>query len=109
LLAAGHDVASVPAQWLSGRPTEKIYAVCLAERRILVTLDLDFSNPLRFPCGKCLTAAGTPRGIRLRQDGCRQAEKCGEEADLLHTPHIITAGAEKSQKKESTQTVHTAH
>ena len=59
LLSAGHDVATVPAQLLSGRPDETIYAVCLAEQRILVTLDLDFSNPLRFP------VTGTPGIIVL--------------------------------------------
>jgi len=60
LTAVGHDVATVPAERLSGRPDETIYAACLAEERILVTLDLDFSNPLRFP------VAGTPGIIVLR-------------------------------------------
>jgi predicted nuclease of predicted toxin-antitoxin system len=35
LTAAGHDVSTVPAQRLSGRSDETIYAVCLAEARIL--------------------------------------------------------------------------
>jgi predicted nuclease of predicted toxin-antitoxin system len=39
----------VPAQRLAGRSDDMIYAVCLAEGRVLITLDLDFSNPLRFP------------------------------------------------------------
>jgi predicted nuclease of predicted toxin-antitoxin system len=60
LSAAGHDVSTVLAERLSGRPDETIYAVCQAERRILVTLDLDFSNPLRFP------VAGTPGIFVLR-------------------------------------------
>lgn len=49
LLAAGHDVATVRSQKLSGRSDEVIHAVWVAEQRTLVTLDLDFSNPLRFP------------------------------------------------------------
>ena len=49
LLTAGHDVASVRAQNLGGRSDEVIHAVCAAERLTLITLDLDFSNPIRFP------------------------------------------------------------
>jgi hypothetical protein len=46
---AGHDVATVPGQGLSGTSDENLLTVCQAEGRCLVTLDLDFSNPLRFP------------------------------------------------------------
>lgn len=49
LRAAGHDVATVLAQKLSGAHDPRIYAVCRAEKRTIVTLDLDFANPLRFP------------------------------------------------------------
>jgi predicted nuclease of predicted toxin-antitoxin system len=45
----GHDVATVLGQQLGGRSDEMIYQRCVAERRVLITLDLDFSNPLRFP------------------------------------------------------------
>ncbi len=45
----GHDVSSVTHQKLNGRPDTSIYQVCASEGRVLVTLDLDFSNPLRFP------------------------------------------------------------
>lgn len=34
---------------LGGRSDEVIYGKCLAERRTLITLDLDFANPVRFP------------------------------------------------------------
>lgn len=44
-----HDVESVSGEGLSGSPDEAIYNVCIREKRILVTLDLDFSNPFRFP------------------------------------------------------------
>ncbi len=45
---AGHDVATVKEQNLSGSPDPEVIAVCQAEKRCLVTLDLDFSNPLQF-------------------------------------------------------------
>lgn len=45
----GHDVATVSGQDLGGAPDEDLLEVCRGERRVLVTLDLDFSNVLRFP------------------------------------------------------------
>ena len=40
---AGHDVATVPEQSLTSALDEKIFEVCAAEDRALVTLDLDFA------------------------------------------------------------------
>jgi predicted nuclease of predicted toxin-antitoxin system len=48
---AGHDVQTVRQESLEGSPDERIYAVCCAENRCLVTLDLDFADLLRFPPG----------------------------------------------------------
>lgn len=45
---AGHDVATVYGQDLVSATDEEVFAACVAERRALVTLDLDFSNPMRF-------------------------------------------------------------
>jgi len=45
----GQEAKTVLEEGLSGRSDEAVYAVCLAERRALITLDLDFSNPIRFP------------------------------------------------------------
>lgn len=49
LRQAGHDVATVPQQGLQSATDLKLIEVCRTEGRILVTLDPDFSNPLRFP------------------------------------------------------------
>ena len=49
---AGHDVATVAGQQMSGAADEDVIQACLAESRCLVTLDLDFSNPLRFKPAK---------------------------------------------------------
>lgn len=46
---AGHDVATVAEQGLAGAVDHRVIEVCGAERRCLVTLDLDFSNPFIFP------------------------------------------------------------
>lgn len=49
LAEGGHDVQTVLSEGLSGQADESIYQACLRERRTLITLDMDFSNPLRFP------------------------------------------------------------
>lgn len=47
----GHDVevVTVADQGLQAAPDEKTLQVCVSEGRCLVTLDLDFSNPLKYP------------------------------------------------------------
>ena len=45
---AGHDVATVPDQRLCAASDRALIAACAAEKRCLVTLDLDFANPLLF-------------------------------------------------------------
>jgi predicted nuclease of predicted toxin-antitoxin system len=49
LTAAGHDVATVADQQMSGAADSDLLAACQRETRCLVSLDLDFANPLRFP------------------------------------------------------------
>jgi predicted nuclease of predicted toxin-antitoxin system len=48
LQAAGHDVSTVAHQQLGGTTDEELIEKCRRERRGLVSLDLDFANPLRF-------------------------------------------------------------
>jgi len=48
LRQAGHDVATVVEQGLQSATDPVLIEVCHAEKRCLVTLDLDFSNPLQF-------------------------------------------------------------
>jgi hypothetical protein len=49
LTHAGHDAATVKEQRLLGIRDEALYAHCIAEGWILVSLDRDFSNVLRYP------------------------------------------------------------
>jgi predicted nuclease of predicted toxin-antitoxin system len=46
---AGHDVKTVREEGLQGHSDKSLYRVCCVENRCLVTLDLDFSNVIRFP------------------------------------------------------------
>ena len=47
--AAGHDVATVAEERLWRATDRELIHVCQQEKRCLVTLDLDFSNPMIFP------------------------------------------------------------
>lgn len=47
--ARGHDAATVWEQNLTSASDPQVVAASHAEGRCLVTLDLDFSNPLRYP------------------------------------------------------------
>jgi predicted nuclease of predicted toxin-antitoxin system len=49
LARVGQDVATVPEQLLSSANDDYLIERCRTEGRALVTLDLDFANPLRFP------------------------------------------------------------
>jgi predicted nuclease of predicted toxin-antitoxin system len=48
LQGAGHDVSTITHQQLGGATDEELIQQCRRERRGLVSLDLDFANPLRF-------------------------------------------------------------
>jgi len=45
---AGHDTETVFSEQVSGATDHVIYEICLKENRVLVTQDLDFSNPFIF-------------------------------------------------------------
>ncbi|NJM35212.1 MAG: DUF5615 family PIN-like protein [Rhodomicrobium sp.] len=49
LRQAGHDIASVYEQGLSGATDDHLFRICSEEGRVLVTLDRDFGEILRFP------------------------------------------------------------
>jgi predicted nuclease of predicted toxin-antitoxin system len=49
LAEAGHEVATTQEEQLRGALDARLIAHCRAEERCLVTLDLDFANPLVFP------------------------------------------------------------
>lgn len=49
LTRAGHDVRTVRDQELQGSPDKIVFDVCVSEERVLITLDRDFCQTLRFP------------------------------------------------------------
>lgn len=51
LRALGHDVETALSEGLAGSAVPELLAACVAEDRILVTLDLDFSDIRAYPPG----------------------------------------------------------
>jgi Domain of unknown function (DUF5615) len=49
LRAEGYDAMTVLEQAMGGVPDPHVYRVCQAEERVLVTLDLDFSDIRTYP------------------------------------------------------------
>ncbi|MGH7687109.1 MAG: DUF5615 family PIN-like protein [Candidatus Dormibacteria bacterium] len=54
--AAGHDVATAHEQQLTSATDQEVFDVCVSEGRLLVSLDIDFANPLRFDRSKVLAS-----------------------------------------------------
>lgn len=48
LRLAGHHVTTIREQNLCSSTDQGLLNTCLAEKKCLVTLDLEFGNPLRF-------------------------------------------------------------
>jgi predicted nuclease of predicted toxin-antitoxin system len=49
LTASGHDVSTVAQQGMGGSSDLELYETCKREDRVLITLDRDFGEVLRFP------------------------------------------------------------
>lgn len=49
LTASGHDVSTVAQQGMGGSSDLDLYETCKREDRVLITLDRDFGEVLRFP------------------------------------------------------------
>jgi len=85
LSAAGHDVATVVSQSLESSEDSRLIEVCRREKRALVSLDLDFANPLRFRPSKFA-------GIAV----LRLAHKPSHE-DLLDAVRTLAAGLKREE------------
>ena len=65
---AGHDIATVFEEGLSAADDGRVFETCLRENRCLVSLDLDFSDVVRFPPHKTagIAVLRMPKGASLR-------------------------------------------
>jgi hypothetical protein len=68
LRAAGHDAMTVAEQGLGGSADQRIFDVCVAEHRTLITLDRGFGHVSRFPpkqtAGLVVLELGGPASLR---------------------------------------------
>jgi len=89
LTSADHEVSTVPKQNLQGATDGKLLARCVAEGRALVTLDMDFANPLVYPpenhAGAAVlrlprqpTRADLDRAFSTLADGLKRQSLAGE-------------------------------
>ncbi len=69
LRARGHDVMTVWDQDLHGVTDAQLFEICASEGRVLVTLDRDFGQVLRFPPEKSA-------GVVLLDLGRRATAEC---------------------------------
>lgn len=83
---AGHNVATVSEQRLGGTSDDGLIEVCRTEGRVLVTLDLDFSNVLRFPperyAGIAVLRVPHPIEIETIRERVRILLQASEQEDL---------------------------
>src|SRR5580693_4371424 len=77
LRASGHDVMTVREQNLQGAADEILFSVCADESRVLITLDHDFGQVLRFPpahgAGVIILEPGPRVTLRSLLDRLREA------------------------------------
>jgi len=83
LSRAGHDVSTVANQSLGQAEDKELIEICRREQRGLVSLDLDFANPLVF---KPSTYSGLAV-LRLPRNPAYE--------DLLNAVRTLAAGLEK--------------
>jgi len=89
---SGIDCMTVDQQYLRGKPDHHIATVCATEQRCLVTLDLDFANPISFPPRDSAgLAVLRPHGIATDRviDGLVQSLIHFAQGESLHGKLVI--------------------
>ena len=86
LREAGHDVETVPEEGLSGAADESVLSAATGEERVLLTLDFDFSNPMRFPPSKSAGIVVIVPGRRVSND--QALERIRELLRVLETEEL---------------------
>jgi predicted nuclease of predicted toxin-antitoxin system len=96
IAAAGHDVHTVSEERLNGTDDERLFKICSSENRCLITLDLDFADPLRFPPykGAGLAVLRLPRtlSLNLLADLVRDLLAAIERESIIGRLWVVEAG-----------------
>jgi predicted nuclease of predicted toxin-antitoxin system len=80
---AGHEVATVVDEALTSASDTALIEVCRQEQRCLITLDLDFANPIRFRPSEYA-------GIAVLRPHARPTA-----SELSHLMHTLVAGLQR--------------
>jgi predicted nuclease of predicted toxin-antitoxin system len=105
LAAAGHDTATVATQGLCGASDAEVIGRCRAETRALVTLDLDFSNPLLFKPsdyhGIAVLRPHSPPSLHELEELCRTLIGAMERENLKGKLWIVELGRIRIYQEEA--------
>ncbi|MGH7932890.1 MAG: DUF5615 family PIN-like protein [Candidatus Binataceae bacterium] len=105
--AAGHNTSTVHAQNLCGANDTGVIGRCLDEARTLVTLDLDFSNPLRFKPsdyrGIVVLRPRSPASLRELEELCRTVLGGIAKEELDGKLWIVEIGRIRIYQEEASQ------
>ena len=93
LRSLGHDVLSIRDSGLSGISDEEVYHRACKEKRIIITMDKDFSRMFRFPpekCGEIVVAKIYKRTVDETLSLFKKFYESLQEKDMLENLVIIT-------------------
>jgi predicted nuclease of predicted toxin-antitoxin system len=100
----GHDAVTVADQQLRGVSDQKLIAVCRDEKRCLVTLDMDFGNPLVFPpeeySGIAVLRLPGQLSRAVILDGCETLVAALRRADITGKLWIVQQGRIREHIRE---------
>jgi uncharacterized protein DUF5615 len=108
LRSLGHDAQNIREENLNGAQDERVFEVAAAEQRSLVTLDLDFSDPLHFPpadtAGTIVLRPPVPSMYRFPggEDLDRRAGACSDlgVVGLIATPQVADEQQQSAADRE---------
>jgi predicted nuclease of predicted toxin-antitoxin system len=93
LREAGFDVTTVSIEGLCSCPDHAVIEVCRAEQRALISLDLDFANPIVFPphryCGIVVLRLPQPISLSDIHEALDMFAQLSKERDVLGRLWIV--------------------
>lgn len=93
LRSRGHDVLSIRESGLSGISDDEVYQRACKEKRVIITMDKDFSRIFRFPpekCGGIIVAKIYKRTVDDTLSIFKKFYESLQEKDILENLIIIT-------------------
>lgn len=101
LKSLGHDVMSVRDRGLSGISDDEVYQLACKEKRVIITMDKDFSRMFRFPperCGGIIVVKLYKRTVDETLEIFKKFYRFIKEEDMVENLIIITADGIKIRR-----------